>query len=88
MTSCGSNNYHSNSKINNHKFCDKKAPNIQINLIPKFKDNSRNIIVGSIGNMISDFSEETIISFLLTNNFKICKNSKAEKKIKQYLSNL
>lgn len=64
-----------------NKICDNKAELY-------FKDNSRNIVVGSIGNMISDFSEETIISFLLANNFKICKNSKAEKKIKHYLSNL
>ena len=64
-----------------NKICDNKA---ELNL----KDNSRNIVVGSIGNLISDFSEETIISFLLANNFKIVKNSKAEKKIKHYQSNL
>ena len=70
------------------KFNGKTTYFIQLKENLDFKDNSRNIVVGSIGNMISDFSEETIISFLLANNFKICKNSKAEKKIKQYLSNL
>ena len=84
MTSSTSNNYHSNYC----KFNRKTTRCIQLKEVPDFKDNSRNIVVGSIGNMISDFSEETIISFLLANNFKICKNSKAEKKINHYLSNL
>ena len=88
MTSSTSINYHSNSCNNSFKFNRKTVSNIQLKETPDFKDNSRNIVVGSIGNMISDFSEETIISFLLANNFKICKNSKAEKKIKHYLSNL
>ena len=87
-TLCTSNNYHSNSCNNSCKFKRKTTRCIQLKETPDFKDNSRNIVVGSIGNMISDFSEETIISFLLANNFKICKNSKAEKKIKYYLSNL
>lgn len=77
------NNFNSSTKFN-----VKIASCIQLKETQNFKDNSRNIVVGSIGNMISDFSEETIISFLLANNFKICKNSKAEKKIKHYLSNL
>ena len=77
------NNFNSFPKSN-----EKTESNIQLKETQNFKDNSRNIVVGSIGNMISDFSEETIISFLLANNFKICKNSKAEKKIKHYLSNL
>ena len=88
MTSSTSNNYYSNSCNNSCKFNRKTSLCIQLKETPDFKDNSRNIVVGSIGNMISDFSEETIISFLLANNFKICKNSKAEKKIKHYLSNL
>ena len=88
MTSSTLNNYHSNSCNNSCKFKRKTTLCIQLKETPDFKDNSRNIVVGSIGNMISDFSEETIISFLLANNFKICKNSKAEKKIKHYLSNL
>mgnify|MGYP001315315165 CR=1 FL=1 len=77
------NKFNSSTKFNGKTTCC-----IQLKETPDFKDNSRNIVVGSIGNMISDFSEETIISFLLANNFKICKNSKAEKKIKYYLSNL
>ena len=76
------NNFNSSTKFNGKIACC-----IQLKETQDFKDNSRNIVVGSIGNMISDFSEETIISFLLANNFKICKNSKAEKKIKHYLSN-
>ena len=93
MTSRSSINCHSNSSRNSSwnssfKSNGKKVSKIQLKETPNFKDNTRNIVVGSVGNMISDFSEETIISFLLANNFKICKNSKAEIKIKHYLSNL
>ena len=79
----------SNSNLSFYKSCKKKKVcNIKINEKSDLKDNSRNIVVGSIGNMISDFSEKTIISFLLANNFKIVKNSKAESKIKSYLSKI
>ena len=89
MTSRSSINCHSNSSRNSSFKSNRKTTCcIQLKETPDFKDNTRNIVVGSVGNMISDFSEETIISFLLANNFKICKNSKAEIKIKHYLSNL
>ena len=47
-----------------------------------------NKTIGSMADMLPNRKTETIIEVLITNNFKITYNSKAEEKINKYIENL